>query len=70
MNIVLYTTGCPKCKILEAKLAQKGIEFSIEENLDEMIALGYQSAPLLKVDDNIMEFGAAVKWANRLGEVC
>lgn len=70
MSVVLYTTGCPKCKILEAKLAQKGISFSIEENLDEMIELGYQSAPLLKVDDNIMEFGAAVKWANRLGEIC
>lgn len=70
MSVILYTTGCPKCKILEAKLAQKGISFSIEENLDEMIELGYQSAPLLKVDDNIMEFGAAVKWANRLGEIC
>ncbi len=70
MSVVLYTTGCPKCKVLEAKLAQKGIKFSIEEDLDEMIELGYQSAPLLKVDGNIMEFGAAVKWANRLGEIC
>lgn len=27
MTVILYTIDCPKCLILEKKLAEKGIEF-------------------------------------------
>ena len=26
-KMILYTTGCPKCRILEKKLSDKGIGF-------------------------------------------
>ena len=37
--VVLYTTNCPRCIVLEKKLKQKGIEFEARTNFDvkEMI---------------------------------
>lgn len=64
MNIILYTTHCPKCKVLESKLIEKNIDFQIEEDIEKLIDLGYMSAPILSVDGEVMEFGEAVKWVN------
>lgn len=64
MNIVLYTTHCPKCKVLESKLIEKNIDFQIEEDIEKLIDLGYMSAPILSVDGEVMEFSEAVKWVN------
>ena len=68
MNVILYSTGCPKCKILETKLTQKNIEYSIFDDVDEMINKGFQSVPLLEVDKKVMSFGEAVKWLNEIGD--
>lgn len=64
--VVLYSTDCPRCIVLEKKLAQKGIEFEKNMTFDkrEMIAKGFASAPLLEVDGQIMKFEDAVKWVN------
>lgn len=62
--ITLYSTHCPRCKVLETKLNQKGIEFKIVENIEEMEKLGIQSVPMLKIDDNIMNFTEAIVWIN------
>jgi glutaredoxin len=62
--ITLYSTHCPRCKVLETKLNQKGIEFKIVENIEEMEKLGIQSVPMLKIDDNIMNFTEAIAWIN------
>lgn len=62
--ITLYSTYCPRCKVLETKLNQKGIEFKIVENIEEMEKLGIQSVPMLKIDDNIMNFTEAITWIN------
>ena len=64
MEIILYTTHCPKCKVLETKLRLKGIKYAEVDNIDEMTALGIQSAPFLSVNGQLMDFGAAVKWVN------
>lgn len=68
MNVILYSTGCPKCKILETKLTQKNIEYSIFDDVDAMINKGFQSVPLLEVDKKVMDFGEAVKWLNEIGD--
>ena len=62
--IVLYTTHCPKCVVLEKKLRQKGIEFSIIEDIVEMEKLGIYYAPALKVDNELMNFTKAIEWVN------
>ena len=64
MNVVLYTTHCPKCNVLHAKLEEKNIEFTENENVRILIKNGYVSAPMLEVDGEFMDFGAAVKWVN------
>lgn len=64
MKIILYSTGCPKCKILESKLNAKNIRYEKNTDTDEMIRLGFQTVPKLKVDDEILDFGEAVKWIN------
>lgn len=66
-EIVLYTTHCPKCSVLETKLNQKGIQFTTVDDLDEMIAKGFQAAPVLGVHGKMLEFGEAVKWVNNQG---
>lgn len=64
MHIILYSTGCSRCNVLETKLIRKGIEFSIVDDVDKMIEMGYTQAPLLEVDGKIMEFTEANAWIN------
>ena len=64
MEVILYTTHCPKCKVLTVKLKQKGIEFQEEEDLQKMVAMGMKSAPALYVDGQKMDFSTAIKWVN------
>lgn len=62
MNVTLYSTNCPKCKILETKLNKKGINYSIVTDVDTMISKGFTQAPMLEVDGEIKEFRAANTW--------
>lgn len=64
--VVLFSTGCPKCRVLEQKLNQKNIDFTLSDNIDEIIEKGFMTAPVLKVDDDYLEFGQAIKWVNQL----
>ncbi len=61
MNI-LYTTHCPKCRVLESKLNDKGLPYTVIDDMDEMVAKGFQAAPILEVNGEAMEFGEAIKW--------
>ena len=64
MNI-LYSTNCPKCKVLETKLKSKNIEFEICDDVDLMLSKGIQQAPYLEVDNELMDFSNAIKWVNK-----
>lgn len=60
MENILYSTDCPKCKILENQLKEKGIVFKKNEDVDEMLALGLKTAPSFKHNDQIMSFNEAL----------
>lgn len=64
MSVTLYTTNCPKCKVLEAKLQQKKIEYEPVTDEDFMIKRGFQSVPKLEVEGVVMDFGDALKWVD------
>ena len=64
MEIILYSTDCPKCNVIKKKLSQKNVEFTENNDVDEMLSLGIRSAPYLSVDGKLMDFGAANKWLN------
>ena len=63
-EIILYSTGCPKCKILETKLQNKGICYTKNTSVSTMEKLGFTTVPVLSVGEKCMEFGEAVKWIN------
>jgi glutaredoxin len=64
LEITLYTTGCPKCKILEKKLDAKNIVYKKVTNIEKIIMTGFLSSPILKVDDKFMPFTDAIYWVN------
>lgn len=64
MAVIMYSTHCPRCKVLETKLRQKNIQYQVVDDVDKMLGLGIKEAPQLSVDGAIMGFGEAIKWVN------
>ena len=64
-NIVLYSTGCPKCEVLKKKLTESGVLYEENHSVDEMLALGITQVPVLEVDGTMMDFKSAVAWVNK-----
>lgn len=62
--IRLYTTDCPQCRMLEAALKNKHMEFETVYGEEPIANKGFHSAPLLEVDDMVMAFPDAVRWVN------
>lgn len=63
--ITLYSTHCPRCRVLETKLTQKNIEFNVVTDVNKMELLGIQSVPVLEVDGKLLNFTDAVTWVNK-----
>ena len=64
MEIILYSTGCPRCKVLETKLKEKNISYTYIDDLDTMEAKDIYAVPYLEVDGALMDFKEAVDWVN------
>lgn len=64
--VVLYTLGCPACKVLESKLDAKGVKYEKNESEDDIRSLGFATVPLLKVDEKIYTFAEAIQYVNSL----
>ncbi len=67
-KIILYSTNCPKCKVIGKKLSMKNINFTeadCKTNTDyiEMLSSkGFHSMPVLQVGEQFFDFGQANKW--------
>ena len=66
MEIILYTIGCPKCNILKTKLKEKGVNFKIVDDIDEMEKLDIISAPQLFNGEKLMDYDEAMLWLNNV----
>ena len=64
--IILYTTGCPKCSVLEKKLDMKGVVYSKVDSVDEIRKAGVKSVPTLCADGVMMPFADAIRYVNSL----
>lgn len=62
--VTLYTTHCPRCKILTRKLDKAGVKYVENEDVEEMKSLGFLSAPILKVGEDTFSFKEACIWAD------
>lgn len=65
MEITLYSTGCPKCKVLKKKLEEKGIKYTENNSVDEMLSLGISQVPVLSVNNKLLDFSTANNWVNQ-----
>lgn len=63
-SIILYSTHCPKCRILEKKLDEKNIKFEICEDIETMQNKGISSVPVIEVNNEKMSYYDAVKYVN------
>lgn len=61
-NVILYSTGCPKCKVLKMKMDAKGIQYTENNSVDEMLELGIKSAPTLSVNGQMMDYMSALTY--------
>ena len=66
MKIVLFSTKCPRCNVLEKKLQQKNILYEEVNNIEIMEEKGFLSVPVLEVDGKTMNFKEANDWINKL----
>lgn len=66
MSVILYSTGCPKCKVLKAKLDSKEIKYDVVDDVDEMLRLGMTTVPCLGVDGEVLNFKESVDYINSL----
>ena len=64
MQVILYSTGCPKCKVLVAKLNAKNIKYNTVSDVGIIISKGISTVPVLEVNGTIMDFKTAVDWIN------
>ncbi len=64
--MTLYSTGCPKCRVLEKKLEILGKEFTLITDSTKLREFADEhnihTAPILVVDDKIMDFKEAIKY--------
>ena len=61
-EIILYSTGCPRCKELKIMLDKNGIKYSINQDVQEMKTLGFSTVPILKINNEFLNYTQAVKW--------
>lgn|GEM_PF-1266545 len=60
-KVILYSTGCPKCRILKMMLDNNNIKYIENNNKTEMIEKGLSSVPALEVDGELFNYEDAVK---------
>lgn len=63
-DVILYSTGCPRCHVLERKLDDAGIDYTVCTDTTEIEKRGFMSVPVLQVGEKFLDFGRAILWAN------
>ena len=67
-KIILYSTNCPKCKVICKKLQQKNIQYEEidakgnNEIIEMLSEKGFRQMPILAIGDNFLGFIEANKW--------
>ena len=63
-DVILYSTGCPRCNVLKQKMDSKGIDYTESNDIDKMLSMGITQVPVLVVGGERMEFTEANSWIN------
>lgn len=65
-KVILYSTDCPRCKVLKAKLDEAGITYETVTDVEVMKSKGFRAAPVLQVGDTEYDFGKALDYIKNL----
>lgn len=66
MKVKLYTTHCPKCKILEERLNEKKVKYEVIDNIEELQKMNFKSVPNLEIDGKIYNYLDSIKYLNKM----
>lgn len=66
LNVTLFSTGCPRCKVLKKKLDDKGVKYTVNNDVDKMLEMGIVEVPVLAVGEKMMGFKESMEWVNGL----
>ena len=66
--VKLYTTDCPRCRVVEQKLHKKNISFEkvTDFNVDDFIEKGFTMMPILEVDGRLYDYSATINYINEV----
>ena len=67
-EIILYSTGCPRCKILEKKLDEKNVAYNKVTDTEKLKEMGIDKVPVLSVGGKMYGYADAVKFVNQMEE--
>ena len=68
--MILYTTNCPKCRVLEQQLSFTNLKFEKETDVKTMIDLGFVEAPMLEIKKGLfLTFREAINYIKEI-KVC
>ena len=73
MEVTLYSTGCPKCKVLKKKLEAANIKYTEVTDTDKIYQIckstGLDSVPIIAIEDgHILDFNRAIAWVKQVGD--
>jgi glutaredoxin len=73
MEVTLYSTGCPKCKVLKKKLEAANINYTEVTDTDKVYQIckstGLDSVPIIAIEDgHILDFNRAIAWVKQVGD--
>lgn len=59
--MILYSNGCPSCRILKNKLDDLDIPFIESTDFKVITEAGYRSVPVLQVDGKLYNFNESMQ---------
>lgn len=62
--IKFLTAHCPRCSVLQKKMDAAAIKYEIIEDEETIKSYGIDFVPALVIDNEILDFSAAIKWVN------
>ena len=62
MQIILYSNGCPKCKILKERLNEKGLKYEESDDAEVLKNNNILAFPALDIGGKILKFYNAINW--------
>jgi len=52
--------------VLKQKLDRKGVFYSVNDSVEEMLDMGITNVPMLSVFGKLLNFTEAIEWVNKI----